>query len=168
MRRAQNFAEEMRRVHQFHLHTITHRPPTHQQQGSQTSGIQLLDFGNIKHQHTDTFQLLDPSPELVERCPTHHTPGAVYDRYVLQAFDLKFKFHMSVHTNLPWKKFPDRLSLNWTSEKRKSNPRKAPRRGIQSLNSLNLFGGYIINDLSPLQRCTIHKPLTFDRRKKNA
>src|ERR1017187_3858008 len=168
MRRLQNFAEEMRRVHQFHLPTITHRPPTHQQQGSQTSCIQLLDFGNIKDQHADAFQLLDPAPELVERCSTHHASRAVHDRYVLQAFDLKIEFHMFVHTNLPWKKFRDRLSLNWTSDKRKSNPRKAPGRGIQSLNSLNLFIGYIINDLSPLKSCTIHKPLTFDRRRKNA
>jgi len=44
---------------------------------------------------------LDPAPELVERRSAHHAPRAVHDRYILQAFDLKSEFHVSVHTNLP-------------------------------------------------------------------
>jgi hypothetical protein len=84
----------------------------------------MVDFGNIKHQHADTFELLDPAPELVERCPAHHASRAVHDRYVLQAFDLKFEFHMSIHTHLLWKKFPISLVLHWTQEKWKSNQRK--------------------------------------------
>jgi hypothetical protein len=73
--------------------------------------IQMVDFRNIKHQHADTLELLDPAPELVERCSAHHASRAVHDRRILQAFDLKFEFHMSIHTNLLRKKFRDRLSL---------------------------------------------------------
>src|ERR1700692_1650257 len=119
MCRLQQAAEEDWRVHQFHPHRVPHRPTAHEQQGSQTTGIQMIDFRNIKHQHADTLELLDPAPELVERYSAHHASGAVHDRHILQAFDLKFEFHMSIHTNLLRKKFRDRSSLNWTCEKRK-------------------------------------------------
>jgi hypothetical protein len=68
--------------------------------------------------------LLDPAPKLVERRPAHHASGAVHDRDILQAFDLKFQFHMSVHTSLLWKKFHTLFSLNWTRKRGKSNQQK--------------------------------------------
>src|ERR1700692_4808973 len=125
MCRLQQAAEEDWRVHQFHPHRVPHRPTAHEQQGSQTTGIQMIDFRNIKHQHADTLELLDPAPELVERYSAHHASRAVHDRHILQAFDLKFEFHMSIHTNLLRKKFRNLSSLDWTRQEGKSNQRKA-------------------------------------------
>src|SRR6266853_4678391 len=124
MRRLQQITEENRRVHQLHPHRVPHRPTAHEQQRSQATGIQMVDFRNIEHQHADTLELLDPAPELVERYSAHHASGAVHDRHILQAFDLKFEFHMSIHTNLLRKKFRDLSSLNWTRGKGKSHHRK--------------------------------------------
>src|SRR5208283_5958803 len=126
MRRFQHDAKENRRIRQLHLRRLLHCPTAHQQQSSQATRIQLPDFREIKHQHPDTIELLDPAPELVERCPAHHASRAVHDCHVLQAFDLKLEFHISVHTNLPWKKFRARLSFNWTREEGKSNQRNPP------------------------------------------
>ena len=33
--------------------------------------------------------------------PPNHASGAVHDRHILQAFDLKSEFHLCIHTNLP-------------------------------------------------------------------
>jgi hypothetical protein len=85
----------------------------------------VIHPGNIQHQHADTSELLDPAPELIERRSAHHAARAVHDRYILQAFDLKFEFHIAIHTNLLWIKFPDRLSLNWTLGIGKSNQLKS-------------------------------------------
>lgn len=107
--RLEQAAEERRRVHQLQLRRSLHRPTAYQEQGSQTTGVELLDFGNIEDEHTDSAHLLNPAPQLVERTSSYHASRAVHDRYILQAFDLKFEFHMSVHTNLPGKRFPDSL-----------------------------------------------------------
>ena len=68
---------------------------------------------------------------------------------------------MSIHTNLPGKKFPDSLvgrgkrgnviNANWLQNARFSN-------------SLNLFPGEIINDVFKQTHQAIHETLTFDRR----
>ena len=105
MRRLQYSAEEDRRVHQLDRRRPLRRPTAHLQQGSQTTCVEMVDFGNVQDEQTDTFELLDPAPECVERGPTHHASRAVHNRYVLQAFDFKFEFHMLIHTNLLWKKF---------------------------------------------------------------
>src|SRR5580658_84691 len=113
--------EENRRVHQLQLRRLLHGPTAHQEQGSQATCIELIDVGNVKHQHADTLNLLDPAPELVESRSAHHASRAVHDRYILQAFDLKLEFHISLHTNLLWKKFRDLVSLNWTWKGGKSH-----------------------------------------------
>ena len=112
MRGFQHSAEENRRIHQLQLGRVLRGPTADQEQGSQATGIELVDFGNIKYQHADTLELLDPAPEFVERGSADHASGAVHDRYVMQAIDLKFEFHMSVHTNLLWKKFRNLVSSN--------------------------------------------------------
>src|ERR1700681_4066893 len=124
MRRLQQAAEVDWRVHQLHPHRVPHRPTAHQQQGSQATRIQMVDFRNIKHQHGNTLKLLDPALELVGPYSPHNVSRGVYDRHILQAFDLKFEFHMSIHTNLLRKKFRDRLSFNWTRGEEKSHQRK--------------------------------------------
>src|ERR1019366_6217682 len=132
MRGIQQSAKESRRVHQLQPCRFLHRPAAHQQQGSQAARIQLLDFGNIEHQYADTFELLAPAPELVKRCPAHHASRAVYDRHILQAFDLKLEVHMSIDTDHASKKFRDLLSLNWTWGKGKSHQRKSSWRTTDS------------------------------------
>src|ERR1700692_1199590 len=124
MRRLQQAAEEDWRVDELHPHRAPHRPTANEERRSQATGIEMVDFRNIKHQHADTLELLDPAPELVERYSAHHASGAVHDRHILQAFDLKFEFHMSIHTNLLRKKFRNLSSLNWTRQEGKRNHRK--------------------------------------------
>jgi hypothetical protein len=51
------------------------------------------------------LELFDPAPEFVECGSAHHASRAAYDGYIVQAFDLVLKFHTSIHTNQPWKKF---------------------------------------------------------------
>src|ERR1700721_2168834 len=118
MRRLEQSAKESRGVHQLQPGRFLYGPAAHQQQRPQATGIQVINIRNIQHQHADMIELFDPAPELVERGSAHHASGTVHNRYILQAFDLKFEFHMSIHTNLLWKKFHDPVSLYWTFDRR--------------------------------------------------
>ena len=62
MRRLEHPAEEQRRIHQLQLRVLLHSPTAHQQQRSQSSGIELPDFRNVEHQHSQAFRSLDPAP----------------------------------------------------------------------------------------------------------
>lgn len=105
MRCVEHLAKKDRRIHELQARRILQCPATHQQKRSQSASIQLLNVGKIEHKHTETLELFDPAPELIEGNSAHHAPGAAYDGYILQAFDLELKIHTSIHTNQPWKKF---------------------------------------------------------------
>jgi hypothetical protein len=125
MCRIQNAAEECRRIHQLNLCRVLHRPPAQHEQGSYTPSIQLRNFRNIQHQHTDATELFYPASQVVECDSSHHAAGTAHDRHTLQEFDLKLEFHMSIHTILLWKKFPDWLSLYLTTQEPKSHQQKS-------------------------------------------
>jgi hypothetical protein len=68
----------------------------------------LLNVRKIQHKHTETLELFNPAAKSVECGSAHHASRAAYNGYIVQAFDLVLKFHTSIHTHQPWKKFRDR------------------------------------------------------------
>jgi len=104
----EHLAEKDGRIHELQARGILGCPSANEQQYSETASIQLLDVGKIKHEHAETLELFDSAPELVEGGSADHASSAAYDGYIVQTFDLVLKFHTSIHTDLPGKKFPDR------------------------------------------------------------
>ena len=105
MRRLENLSEKDRRIHELQSRRILHCPATDEQQRSQTTRIQVVDFRKINYQDAQTIELLDLAPECIEGASAHQAPRAAYDGHILQAFDLILEFHTFNHTNQPWKKF---------------------------------------------------------------
>jgi hypothetical protein len=66
---------------------------------------------------------------------------------------------MFIHTNLLWKKFRARLSLNWTREKGKRNQTKNPVEDEILELAESVWQQH--HPLTDLEIYPIHKPLTF-------
>jgi len=111
VRRIKNAPEKYRRIHELQPRRILRCPAADQQQRPQTTRIQVVHFRKIKHQHAQTIELLNPAPKCVEGGSAHQASRAAYDGHILQAFDLILKFHTLHHTNQPWKKFHNLLSI---------------------------------------------------------
>jgi hypothetical protein len=122
--RFQHLAEEKWRIHQFHFRGILHGPPAQEQQTAETAGIDLRNLGNVKHENPYSPKLFDSAPQVVERDAAHHAPRKADNRYVLQTFDFVLEFHISIHTSLLSKKFPESRLLSLTKNRRKSNQLK--------------------------------------------
>lgn len=101
MGRLQHVAEKRRRIHQLQPGTLLRGPTSHEEQSTQAAGIELINFGNIEHEHANALELLDTASEAIERSSAYHASGAIDDRHIVGAFHLKLKFPMSVHKYQP-------------------------------------------------------------------
>ncbi len=58
MRRFEHTTKENRRIHQLHSRAIARSPTSEQEQSSQATSIEMINIGNIEHEHADTLVLL--------------------------------------------------------------------------------------------------------------
>ncbi len=98
--------KKRRRIHELHLDSIASRPAPQQQQGTQTSSIELIDFGEIDYQHAEMIERLDPATKFIEGLPSHQASRAAHDGNAVLGFDLISQLHNVIHTQPAWDKFP--------------------------------------------------------------